>query len=106
MGPNGVEVRIANLRNEHPTEAWHVRVDRTTPYGNPFVMTKVQTRDAVCAGFQEYFDGLIGGNSKKFEPLLEIARKYGKITLFCWCAPKWCHAEIIKKYIERVLANE
>ncbi len=95
-----MKVRIANLRNEKPLEPWHVVVDRTSRYGNPFGMTKVQTRDAACDGFQEYFDGLLEKGSKKFEPLLEIARKYGKITLFCWCVPERCHAETYKTYIE------
>ena len=96
-----VRVEICNLRNRRPTEAWHVRVDRTSRFGNPFVMTKVQTRDAVCDGFEEYMQSLLGGGDKRFEPLLELASRYGKVSLFCWCAPKRCHAESIKRYIEK-----
>ena len=95
-----VRVEICNLRNRRPTEAWHIIVDRTSRFGNPFVMTKVQTRDAVCDGFEEYMKGLLSKGDKRFEPLLELANKYGKVSLFCWCAPKRCHAETLKKYIE------
>lgn len=95
-----VIVRIYNLRVQQPSHAHHVIVDRATRYGNPFIMTKVQTRNAVCDGFEEYMDGLLNKGDKRFVPLLEIAKKYRKISLFCWCHPKRCHAETLKKYIK------
>ncbi len=95
-----VSVKIYNLRTQQPTKAWHVVIDRTTKYGNPFTITKVQTRDTVCDSFHEYMEGLLSSGDKRFAPLLEIATKYGKIGLFCWCAPKRCHAETLRKYIE------
>ena len=32
--------------------------------------------------------------------LLDTYKQYGKLNLFCWCAPKRCHAKIIKEVIE------
>jgi hypothetical protein len=32
--------------------------------------------------------------------LIDIYKKHGRLRLFCWCAPKKCHAETIKELIE------
>jgi hypothetical protein len=35
--------------------------------------------------------------------LYKIYQQYGKLELFCWCAPKRCHAETIKRFLEKYI---
>jgi hypothetical protein len=32
--------------------------------------------------------------------MLAAYRQYGKLRLFCWCAPEQCHGETIKAWLE------
>ena len=38
----------------------------------------------------------------ELERLKKLHVEYGKLRLFCWCAPKRCHAETIKQFLEGV----
>lgn len=62
-------------------------VDRSTPYGNPFIISKHLDRDAVC----DLFDAWV------FKPEQAALRAKAKVELkghdlLCWCAPLRCHA--------------
>lgn len=95
-------INIKNLRNEKPINPWDVRVDRKSPLGNPFFMKYESERDLVCEKYKEWFheelfDSVI---QAELAILYDLLVKYGKLNLFCWCFPKRCHAETIKKYLE------
>lgn len=96
---------IKNLRFSKPQFAWQVRVDRASVLGNPFHMQNESQRDKVCDLYEAYFDEKMQDTSSKFykeiQRLYRILKEYGKLELFCWCAPKRCHAETIKKYLEK-----
>jgi hypothetical protein len=73
-----------------------VRVDRKTPYGNPFQMdtpgcVRDGTRDEVIQKFRDW----ISSEDPKAVALLAQARRElrGK-HLLCWCAPEACHADV------------
>ena len=72
------------------------KVDRSSPWGNPFIMRN-QTeaeRAYVCDQFEQYARWRLAQERDWLEPLR------GK-HLACWCAPKRCHAETLLR-----LANE
>jgi len=96
-------IEILNLRKIKPDEKYDVIVDRRSILGNPFILTNESKRDEVCDDYDMYFCHKIE-NDKKFKDeldrIISIYVKYGKLRLFCWCAPKRCHSEIIKRYIE------
>lgn len=98
------KIIIKNLRFSKPTNAWQVRVDRASVLGNPYHMENESQRDYVCELYEEYFTAKMSDTSsifyKEVERLYSIFKQYGKLELFCWCTPKRCHAETIKKYIE------
>lgn len=99
-------VTIKNLRKERPIFEWQVRVDRSSVLGNPFYMPTEFQRDEVCDKYAKYFEAQLKCNKKfidELDRLSDILKNYGKLELFCWCAPKRCHAETIKKYLERRL---
>lgn len=99
-------IRIVNLRNYnlHEGEVL-IKVDRSTAVGNPFFMRDESMRDEVCDKYAQYFDKMFGRQNEFTTSIHNIVRiaKEHNVALGCWCAPKRCHAETIKKYIESVL---
>lgn len=97
-------IRIKNLRNEKPYAPWQVRVDRSSILGNPFYMPTEAQRDEVCDKYEAYFEESFRMNEQfkeELRRLYKLHKQYGILELFCWCAPKRCHAETIKKFLER-----
>ena len=100
-------IEIINLRKEQPVNSWDFKIDRTTPVGNPFNMDKnnESQRKEVCDQYEKYFDHQ-RLESKRFGKYLNAIChayfNYGKLRLFCWCAPKRCHGETIKFFIEEI----
>lgn len=95
-------IEIKNLRNTRPSQPWDVRVDRQSVLGNPFHMHSESERDKVCDAYKACFVSSMQDPNfrKEFWRIYRIYMKYGKLNLFCWCAPKRCHAETIRKYLE------
>ena len=85
--------KIWNMRHlPIPPDA--VRVDRSTKWGNPFVMHTEAERDEVCRKFEDFVEQHQG---IKDAIRAELRGK----DLVCWCAPKHCHAETLMR-----IANE
>lgn len=95
-------IEIMNLRNDKPTEPYDFKVDRTTPLGNRFRMRDESDRAMVCAHYDNHFPVLLTNKKAHnlFSKLVTIYREHGKLRLFCWCSPKRCHAETIKRELE------
>lgn len=102
-----IEIKIKNLRNEKPSAEWQVKVDRSSVLGNPFYMADESKRDEVCDKYAVYFKNKISLEDNAFmtelRRLYRIAKRYGKLELFCWCAPKRCHAETIREFLNKYL---
>ncbi len=98
-------IAIMNLRNTKPSKLYDARVDRNSPLGNIFYMVNEAQRDTVCEQYKEWFDYTVV-QSKQLSSYTELLRlqtlyrQYGRLRLFCWCAPKRCHAETIKDWLE------
>jgi len=93
-----LQIIIENLRHNTPCYVYDVRVDRSNKIlGNPFFMAQESQREQVCDSYRD--------SPKGKEYMLEIERlsgllkKHGQLRLFCWCAPKRCHAETIRDLI-------
>jgi hypothetical protein len=85
-----------------------IRVDRKTIFGNPFHMTIESQRNYVCDKYEEYFQDQLKSNTEfkqSIDELVCLHKRHGKLNLFCWCAPKRCHAETIKAYILKTVTN-
>ena len=75
------------------------RVDRSTAFGNPYTLDNPNDddeRDRVCDLFEAYFYALEQTElrAKVWDELRDAP------ALWCWCAPKRCHAQTIAAYIE------
>ena len=62
-----------------------VRIDRSSPFGNPYEMPGDGDRDKVCDSFYIYFE-------RKFSLHAKAKDLSGKV-LGCWCYPQRCHGE-------------
>lgn len=82
-------------------------IGRPNPLGNPFVLGKDGDRTTVIQRYRDWLTAKwnMGGTDPalvELRRLGNIARK-GNLTLICWCAPKACHGDIIKEFIEEYL---
>ena len=95
---------IKSLMSENPTKPYQVKVDRTSLLGNPYRMITEAERKVVCEKYAEYFYNTLLNDSKAVIELFRIRsiwHKYGRLELFCWCAPKQCHAETIGQWLRQ-----
>lgn len=94
-------INIKNLHKAKPSQPWDIKVDRSTVLGNPYAMTQQNTRDVVCDAYEKHFYNQLGQTefTDALDALIHLYEEYGRLSLFCWCAPKRCHAETIKDYI-------
>jgi hypothetical protein len=117
-GENVTMIQIKNLRSEKPQNPWDVKVDRSSVLGNPFPMKNETERNKICEEYTDYFNAIIAringdmlsidlGMASPFESklnrLLSLYKEHGQLNLFCWCASKRCHAEVIRHYLYKVI---
>ncbi len=97
-----MSIEIMNLRKTKPSKPYDVRIDRSSPLGNPFPMKSEADRDDVCDVYEEWF--YFTTHTKTFNDARNDLRyayyEHGKLRLFCWCAPLRCHGETIKAWLE------
>ena len=102
-------IDICNLKNRYCSYMYDYRVDRSSILGNPFYMKDESKRDEVCDKYEEYFyNKLIYKDDVKklLKEMINVYKECGKLRLFCWCAPKRCHAEVIRNYIYKVMGEK
>lgn len=96
-------IRIVNLRNYKLNDGEVlIKVDRSSVLGNPFYMHNESERDKVCDDYAKFMQIQLFFNEsfiKEIYRIYEISLKKD-VALGCWCYPKRCHAEEIKKIIE------
>lgn len=86
-----------------------VYIGRPSVLGNPFVMTSEAQRTEVIAKYKVYFDKKVAVRDPKFmevlDALVEHSRAGMDLVLGCFCAPRACHGDVIKEYIDRKVAE-
>lgn len=99
-----MSIKVGNIKTHKKDDSIAIKVDRTSVLGNPFFTKGEWNRELVCARYEEYFIKKIeDGTDLEFLDELERIGELSlnnEITLLCWCSPKPCHAETIKKYLD------
>lgn len=96
-------IKIVNLRDTGLRSSYgsFVRVDRHhSPLGNPFYMGSEDDRERVIEEYRRWLWAQIqlkGQVYEELQRLLVIWQLTGHLILACWCAPKRCHAHIIRR---------
>ena len=78
-----------------------IYVGRPTVLGNPYTL-KVYTRTDAIARYRIWLRQQWQRHGEVHAALLELARAYqerDELTLLCWCAPRRCHAEVIREAV-------
>ena len=63
-------------------------------FANPYVKEAKQDREAMVRHYREYLEG---------RPDLVARLRGGELSghaLGCWCAPRPCHADVLREYLE------
>jgi hypothetical protein len=106
-----------SVKNKHKSkhEPNDIYIGRGSPLGNPFThreledtlaQYKCETREEAISSYEEYINEKIMKRDLKVCDELNrifIAAKKGDVNLVCYCKPKSCHGDIIKKIIEEKL---
>lgn len=102
-------IKVINLRDPQLSSTNMIYVGRKmvhragSPLGNPYKLTKESERAEVCERYEAWLRAWLEVPSstvaQEIERLTELARQ-GGLILACWCAPKLCHADVIKEVIE------
>lgn len=100
-------------KTKHTSTPHDVFVGRGSPLGNPFdfkgslhpqVRNIVSTRlEAVLENDKYLRQSILDGNPEICDAINELIIKHKKgepINLVCYCAPNFCHADNIQRYVE------
>jgi len=71
-----------------------ISIDRSTIFGNPFIIGRDGNREEVIAKYRLWFYKKL--EDSKFKQAVESLRDK---VLACWCAPLPCHGDIILEYL-------
>jgi len=102
-----------------PTDGVYIYIGRgkTSVLGNPFTHKRdgtlaqyyVPNREMAISGYETYLEESYRNNEefkKRIDEIYDFYSHGSKIYLGCFCAPKSCHGDIIKKYIEKRYIKE
>jgi len=102
-------IRIVN-KYKRISEGPNIYCGRGSPLGNPYRMKGPYDRDRVCDEYEKYFDHcvkVIGdkGMVNQLNKIATLANK-GDVNIVCFCAPKRCHCETIKRHVEEQMQEK
>lgn len=105
---------MITVKNKYKSKAEpnDIYIGRGSPLGNPFThfdlsKTKAEfhreTREEAVSSYEKYiWDKIRNGDTKicsEIDRIYELALN-GDVNLVCFCKPKSCHGDILKKIIE------
>lgn len=102
------EIKIVN--HHHLCFEENEYIGRGSPLGNPFshmentkAEHKVETREQAIETYARWLlEQIKAGNQEvidELDRLAVIAMEKGKLILRCYCAPKPCHGDVIRKVL-------
>lgn len=101
------DIRVLNRRKVGGRGEY---VGRPNPLGNPFKLERESDRDAVIERYEVWLKQRIAARDRtvgdELNRLYRIARDEGELDLVCWCAPRRCHADVIRCLLLEVLAGK
>lgn len=73
-------------------EPYDVRIDRASPWGNPFVIGQDGNRDEVIAKYRDWVLNSLDGQGRWIRENVHLLKDQ---TLACWCHPSDCHGNFL-----------
>ncbi len=96
-------IDVVNKHHHQSLDGVTIYVGRGSPLGNPFYMNNQHMRDEVCDKYILYIKDQINCNNRTIiDELVRIHQiaETQPVHLQCFCAPRRCHADTIKKILE------
>jgi len=93
------ETVLANLHDHAQLIAWakdeerYQAIDRSSDWGNPFIIGDDGDRDAVVDKYREHY---LPYKPSLLKHLFELEGK----VLGCWCTPARCHGDVLVDHLE------
>lgn len=94
---NQTPVEQSETRVVHKREPHDVYIGRGSLWGNPFVIGRDGTREDVVRKYEEHF---LSRPDLRAKVYLLAGKRLG-----CFCAPKACHGDVLKKYADEARAQ-
>ena len=113
-----MSIKLFNVNNEEHFGENVYLIHRPYTLANPYTHIKdketkalfvVSSREEAIERYSHYFDIMYGKNIKFTQIIDEIYAKYRNgedILLGCYCAPKFCHGDVIIKKLQGRLLKE
>ncbi len=102
-------ITVVNRRNAGPVKNGTVRVyiGRPAPLGNQFVIGRDGSRTEVISKYAQWLCNervTDEAANAALEHLMNVAAEHD-LELECWCAPLACHGDVLKKILDRRVAQ-
>lgn len=101
-------VKVVNIKTYSFRDEIVVPIHRPYVLGNPFPLFNVNNiidRDECLARYTRWFYNQIDEKNKILLKQLNFIKKLHKanqtVLLCCFCAPKKCHGDVIKEWVEQ-----
>lgn len=86
--------RVIHAKNAHQFEPDEfVWITRDTKWGNPYIVGTDGTREEVIAKYDRWLDRQLH--------LLAALEELRDKVLVCYCKPKACHGDVLKRRLEQ-----
>jgi hypothetical protein len=102
-------IQVLSLRGRGDVRPCGEYVGRPSVLGHPYVVGRHGTQAHVVARYrlwlrQQWRRG--GAVRQELERLAAKYRRDGQLILLCWCAPRPCHADVIREAVLGICAKE
>lgn len=86
---------VVNIRGGQPCDVY---IGRGGPFGNPYVLGADGDREEVIRKYQIY----LYDRMKRDPEFKEKLEKLRGLRLGCFCAPSFCHGNVITEYLDGI----
>ena len=90
------------IKNKKTYKGDGTYVGRPNALGNPFEIGRDGGRREVIEKYRKWLTDEIRRDNAgmwMFVSLFDEVHEKGELILICWCAPKECHADVIKEFL-------
>lgn len=98
-------IEVVNQKTWKPDGREWVYIGRPSIYGNPVVLRGEDSRGRVVRLHDDYLINRYHQDpefARAIQRLVDLAEQ-DDLVLVCWCSPKPCHGDNIKRLVERIL---
>jgi len=95
-------IQVLSLRGRGGVRPCGEYVGRPSALGNPYMVGRHGTQEHVVSLYRLWLRKQWRCGGAVRQELERLAAKYrrdGRLTLLCWCAPRPCHADVVREAV-------